>query len=273
MSGWAVISDQLNGAMQGTSFHSAVTFIVADGDGTVTAASSSSSPSPSSFGRGRPPSLEVLWHSTGEHSFSSSTVSAIAATVANKETKSIAPASSSTLSTASSSKRSRSSDLSSAVSLPIPLLFSDITSASYVAEKKSWEAKVHSDVGDVAEPAPLNPEQRAIGRELIVALRELKADKYRDLPALVGDDGALLFLVIGAPGVGKSFLMGSMLPVMKTEDLGNGAFTAYTGVAAVQLPRPNGTCCSVLGISGNASSSKQDLPQISFDKIAEIEVK
>ena len=69
----------------------------------------------------------------------------------------------------------------------------------------------------------------------------------------------MLFLLVGAAGVGKSHMLKAVLRVMHDEDLGGAVFSAYTGVAVTQLPAPSATCCTLLGISGDAFAITSEL--------------
>jgi hypothetical protein len=68
------------------------------------------------------------------------------------------------------------------------------------------------------------------------------------LPTVAGFTG---FLILGGAGTGKSFMLNSILDVMRSEKLENAAFTAYMGIATQQLPKPSSTICTLFSLNPN----------------------
>jgi len=153
-----------------------------------------------------------------------------------------------------------------------PPSFVAISDKQYAREFAAWR-HTHGaafDSGEHTPMPPLNPKQRAAGRRTLPALRRLAAAQRAGLAA--GESrqeysarlGTLTeemhFLLVGAPGTGKSHLLGALLEVMQADDLGGAVFSAYTGVAVTALPLPAATYCTLFGIHGDAGSKLDDLP-------------
>ena len=138
----------------------------------------------------------------------------------------------------------------------MPASFVHITLEEYDAERAVWSDLYQADFehGDDVPRPPLNLEQRTAGRQVLPAIRRLASaqraglaggesrEEYCKLAAAPTN-----FLLVGAPGVGKSHLLAALLDVMIREDLGATVFCAYTGVAVTALPLPAATYCNLTG--------------------------
>lgn len=144
----------------------------------------------------------------------------------------------------------------------VPTFLQPVTDKAYAAEKAAWTAEHGAAFkrGEVTPEPPLNREQRAAARRVVPGLRALKASRQtglangqsREQYSTLLCELNMLFLLVGAAGVGKSHMLKAVLRVMHDEDLGGAVFSAYTGVAVTHLPAPSATCCTLLGISGDA---------------------
>ena len=140
----------------------------------------------------------------------------------------------------------------------IPAPFLDLTQLEFMAEKERWErdhraAFQRHDAGAITPP--LNPEQRAVARRILEELRRVHMNNVRRtqgldpvLPTVAGFTG---LLILGGAGTGKSFMLNSILEVMRSENLGTAAFTAYMGIATQQLPKPASTICTLFSLYPN----------------------
>ena len=156
---------------------------------------------------------------------------------------------------------------------PIPAIFATVSEQAYRQASRRWRDEFGERFkrGEDVPLPPLNQRQRAAGRRLLPVLRRMGAaqrdgdasrtrKEYSEAVALVH---RMHYLLVGAPGTGKSLLLRALLQLMDEEDLGCAIFSAYTGVAVTALPLPAATYCKLTGIPGDAGSTLEDLPAAS----------
>ncbi len=106
-----------------------------------------------------------------------------------------------------------------------PMEIARISNEQFSTAKSEWERQHKDDFKKQffgTPRPPSNPEQRELVR------RVLKDDD------IVGK-GDIGFMVVGAPGVGKSHAVSTISFYIKHENLGIVLSSAYTGVAAIQV--------------------------------------
>ena len=120
--------------------------------------------------------------------------------------------------------------------------FSDISAEQYAEERAAWWQERHQ-----RPLGPLNPEQRAVCRELeatflshVKAARQSTGASVRDVLQGCGEGdpcfNAPHILLHGAPGTGKSAVVTQLRAAMAAKGYGDVLICAYTGVAASLLP-------------------------------------
>ena len=155
-----------------------------------------------------------------------------------------------------------------------PPAFMPLDDDQYKLEKSAWTEACNAakQAGEPSPLPPLNPEQRKAGMAILRVVRclghamktaaTMGYSRFQYTKA-VSDAHQLHFLLAGAPGTGKSQMLKTVLQVMEDEDLGGAVFSAYTGVAVTQLPRPAATYCKLTGINGDAGSELGEVPPAS----------
>ena len=136
----------------------------------------------------------------------------------------------------------------------IPFILRHVSQREFAAEQKIWietfqDAFQHG-ISSTPDP-PLNPEQRAVGRRMLVEIRRVNLNKTQECntaPEIAKFTG---IMVLGAAGTGKSFMQKAVLSIMKAENLGTAVFTAYMGIATTQVPKPSATLCWLMSLNSN----------------------
>jgi PIF1-like helicase/Ubiquitin carboxyl-terminal hydrolase len=165
--------------------------------------------------------------------------------------------------------------LGSLIDKPMPLEFAEISESDLKILSTDWEkrkeaAKLRGD--KVMPEPPLNVGQRVVARDLLTKLRARKemllsqahlTSKQTYLGA--DDDAPNGILVTGAAGVGKTALQHVLIRIMRAEGLGTSISTAYTGIAAILLPKPTATCCTLFSLNQRncctGNSAKKEIAQ------------
>jgi hypothetical protein len=140
-----------------------------------------------------------------------------------------------------------------------------------VYEQMLIKWKTQKDTADVAgvEPPdpPLNPEQRAFCRSVLPALLAMRdgrrGQRKRSVYSkAVRQEHTVHHLLHGAAGTGKSLMLRALDRVMQRLDVGGMAYTAYTGVAAKELPNDAPTICTLATIPRNAPTDHVELKDL-----------
>jgi ubiquitin C-terminal hydrolase len=161
-----------------------------------------------------------------------------------------------------------------------PKSFEQLSQEMFDSERSVWEqhcekAHARGEESDSLKP-PLNPGQRLVARTILKKVRLVSnknsaASMHDDGDWSQDDDSLVGTMVVGGAGVGKSYLLSSLLDVIEHEKLGTSVCTSYTGIATLQMPSPRATICWLFGIPGKIVNSRTDLPPMTPKQIMRFE--
>ena len=148
---------------------------------------------------------------------------------------------------------------------PVPAAFATPSAAARAAALRRYHAAQRAGR---SVPVPLGDEQLAALRGVYRAIRLVgwyqswglasqtpRATYTTQAAAHAAQlELPMAYILQGAPGTGKTALLHSLRVWMQQEQLGEVAYSAYTGVAVTGLPAPAATYCTFFGIGGAASA-------------------